>query len=64
LWRNVEGKRLERVALPDFGWKRGAGIAWVDYDNDGWLDLAALGEGAEGGEIRLLRNLGDAGWRT
>ena len=62
LWRNVEGKRLERVALPDFGWKQGWGIAWLDYDNDGWLDLAAVGEGANGGEIRLLRNLGDAGW--
>ena len=23
LWRNVEGKRLERVPLPDFGWKKG-----------------------------------------
>jgi hypothetical protein len=34
----------------------------VDLDNDGWLDLAALGEGANGGELRLLRNLGDAGW--
>ena len=63
LWRNVDGKRLERVALPDFGWKRGAGITWLDYDNDGWLDLAAVGEGANGGEIRLLRNLGEAGWR-
>src|SRR5882724_3440915 len=62
LWRNVERKRLERVALPDFGWTRGSGITWVDYDNDGWLDLAAVGEGASGGEIRLLRNLGDAGW--
>src|SRR5215472_17298600 len=62
LWRNVEGKRLERVALPDFGWTQGWGIAWLDYDNDGWLDLAAVGEGASGGEIRLLRNLGDAGW--
>jgi tetratricopeptide (TPR) repeat protein len=61
LWRNVEGKRLERVALPDFGWTRGSGITWVDFDNDGWLDLAAVGEGA-GGEIRVLRNLGDAGW--
>jgi len=62
LWKNVEGKRLERVALPDFGWKRGSGITWMDYDNDGWLDLAAVGEGAEGGQIRVLRNLGDAGW--
>ena len=62
LWRNVDGKRMERVALPDFGWNRGSGITWVDYDNDGWLDLAAVGEGASGGEIRVLRNLGDVGW--
>ena len=62
LWRNVDGKRLERVALPDLGWKQGWGITWIDYDNDGWLDLVAVGEGANGGEIRLLRNLGDAGW--
>ena len=62
LWRNVGGKRLERVALPDFAWKQGWGLTWIDYDNDGWLDLVAVGEGANGGEIRLLRNLGDAGW--
>jgi len=62
LWRNVQGKRLERVSLPDVGWKQGWGIAWLDYDNDGWLDLAAVGEGVKGGEIRLLRNRGDAGW--
>lgn len=62
LWRNVDGKRLERVPLPDLGWKRGWGITWLDYDNDGWLDLAAVGEGEKGGEIRLMRNLGEAGW--
>jgi tetratricopeptide (TPR) repeat protein len=62
LWKNVDGKRLERVSLPDFGWKQGWGISWLDYDNDGWLDLAAVGDGAQGGEIRVLRNLGEAGW--
>jgi len=62
LWRNVDGKKLERVALPDLGWKQGWGITWLDYDNDGWLDLAAVGEGAKGGEVRVLRNLGAAGW--
>jgi tetratricopeptide (TPR) repeat protein len=62
LWRNVNGKKLERVALPDLGWKKGWGISWIDFDNDGWLDLVAVGESATGGEIRLLRNLGDAGW--
>jgi len=62
LWRNVEGKRLERVALPDFDWQKGWGIAAVDYDNDGWIDLVAAGETSNGGELRLLRNLGVKGW--
>jgi tetratricopeptide (TPR) repeat protein len=62
LWRNVDGKHLERVPLPDFGWQRGWGISAIDYDNDGWLDLIAVGETAAGGELRLLRNLGAKGW--
>lgn len=62
LWRNVDGKHLERVPLPDFGWQRGWGISAVDYDNDGWLDLVAVGETKDGGQIRLLRNLGAKGW--
>ena len=61
LWRNKEGKGLERVALPDLSWKSGAGIAAIDYDNDSWIDLVAVGEGANSGEIRLLRNLGSGG---
>ena len=62
LWRNVQGKKLERVTLPDLGWKRGWGATSIDFDNDGWLDLVAVGEGANGGEIRVLRNLGYEGW--
>ena len=62
LWRNVDGKRLERVALPDFGWLDGWGISAIDYDNDGWIDLVAVGEASSGGQIRLLRNLGPRGW--
>jgi tetratricopeptide (TPR) repeat protein len=62
LWRNVDGKHLERVPLPDFGWQRGWGISAIDYDNDGWLDLVAVGETSAGGELRLLRNLGAKGW--
>src|ERR1700682_3844920 len=62
LWRNVEGKGLERVPLPDFGWQRGWGIAALDYDSDGWLALVPACETASGGELRLLRNLGSSGW--
>ena len=60
LWRNVEGKRLERVKLPDLNWHRGWGIAAFDYDNDGWLDVIAAGESSSGGELRLLRNQGNS----
>jgi len=44
LWRNRQGKRLERVSLPDLQWKRGWGISSIDYDNEGWLELVALGD--------------------
>jgi Flp pilus assembly protein TadD len=62
LWRNVQGKRFERVPLPELDWTRGWGLVALDYDNDGWVDLAAVGENSEGGRITLLRNLGPKGF--
>ncbi len=35
----------------------------IDYDNDGWLDLAVAGEAAGAGALRLWRNTGAAGWQ-
>jgi hypothetical protein len=64
LWRDVDGKTFERVNLPDLDWMRGWGVAAVDYDNDGFVDLVAVGEAFNGdGRIVLLRNEGAAGFR-
>ena len=62
LWRNVEGRSFESVPLPTKEWMRGWGVVALDYDNDGWVDWAAVGEAAEGAQIRLLRNRGPAGF--
>src|SRR5262249_6978861 len=60
-WRNIRGTRFERVAIPEPQWIRGWGITAIDADNDGWTDLAVVGERDTGGsgEIMLLRNLGN-----
>jgi tetratricopeptide (TPR) repeat protein len=56
LWRNLEGKGVERVPLPAANLPSGWGLTVVDYDNDGWLDLVAAG-GAQGkGQLLVLRN--------
>ncbi len=63
-WRNDHGKSFERVDLPRTNWVRGWGVAGFDYDNDGWIDLVAVGETADGkGEVRLFRNLGPYGFK-
>ena len=64
LWRNNQGRGFEPVSLPDINLTRAWGIVAIDYDNDGWIDLAVVGESAGAkGEIRLLRNLGAAGFK-
>jgi tetratricopeptide (TPR) repeat protein len=64
LWRNTHKKSFAEVQLPATNWVRAFGIAAFDYDNDGWVDLAAVGETKDGkGEIRLFRNLGPDGWK-
>ena len=68
LWKNIEGKRFEPVILPTTSWIRAWGVAAFDYDDDGWVDLVAVGETVgetkDGkGEVRLFRNLGPDGWK-
>lgn len=63
LWRNVDGKRFERVPLPLEGATSGSSVVALDIDNDGWLDLAAIVETANGPAVRVLRNLGPAGFK-
>ena len=62
LWRNVDGKRFERVPLPIEGATRGWGLTAIDIDNDGWIDLAVLIDTAHGPELRILRNCGPRGF--
>ena len=63
LWRNVEGKRFERVALPDVGATAGRGLTAVDVDNDGWLDLAViLQKPPARAQLHVFRNVGSQGF--
>ena len=64
LWKNVEapdhaGRTFERIKLPMEGALRGWGLTPIDFDNDGWIDLAVLVETKSGPQLRVLRNKGD-----
>jgi tetratricopeptide (TPR) repeat protein len=63
LWRNRDGRSFERVPLPlPAGIKSATAAIPIDFDNDGWIDLALLLDTAAGPQLRILRNLGPAGF--
>ena len=63
LWRNVDGQHFERVPLPLPSGITGAwGLTPIDFDNDGWIDLAAVFDTTHGPEVHLFRNLGPKGF--
>jgi tetratricopeptide (TPR) repeat protein len=68
LWHNDRGKSFRAITLPKTDLDVAFGVAAFDYDNDGWVDIAVVGqterEMKEGtGEIRLFRNLGADGFK-
>ena len=64
LWHNDHGRRFEQVNFPETDLSRAFGVAAFDYDDDGWVDLVAVGETKDGkGEIKLFRNLGPDGFK-
>jgi tetratricopeptide (TPR) repeat protein len=62
LWRNSDGRRFERVPLPLQDAVGATGVVPIDFDNDGWIDLAVLVDTKVGPQLRMLRNLGPAGF--
>jgi Tfp pilus assembly protein PilF len=47
----------ERISIPVGKWKP-TKLYLIDYDNDGWLDIVAVGDG-----VRAWRNRGNAGFQ-
>jgi Flp pilus assembly protein TadD len=52
----VFGGMDRQLSLPINGWPVNA-LKLVDYDNDGWLDIVAVGKG-----LRIWRNQGESGF--
>jgi tetratricopeptide (TPR) repeat protein len=64
LWHNDHGQTFTSMQLPKADLDVAFGVAAFDYDNDGWVDLVAVGETKDGkGEIKLFRNLGPDGFK-
>ena len=74
VWESKQAKTFEQFLVPaqfpnrnplsPVNWARAFGVAAFDYDNDGWVDLVAVGETKDGkGEIKLFRNQGPDGFK-
>jgi Tfp pilus assembly protein PilF len=63
LWRNQDGKHFMRIPLPLPAARNTASAIPIDFDNDGWIDIAATIETPSGWHIVMLRNEGPAGFR-
>ncbi|WP_353068376.1 FG-GAP-like repeat-containing protein [Tunturibacter empetritectus] len=62
LWHNLDGHSFERVPLPLSDALSATAAIPIDFDNDGWIDLALLVQTSTGAQLRILRNLGPAGF--
>ncbi|HZZ15402.1 MAG TPA: CRTAC1 family protein, partial [Candidatus Sulfotelmatobacter sp.] len=68
LWHNDHGKSFRLMPFPKTGLDVAFGVAALDYDNDGWVDIAVVGATEQEmkvgkGEVRLFRNLGPDGFK-
>jgi len=68
LWHNDHGKSFRAIPLPKTDLEVAFGVAAIDYDNDGWVDIVVVGQTERemkegGGEVRLFRNLGADGFK-
>ena len=63
VWRNVQGRRFERVSLPMGNAIGGWGLTPIDFDNDGWIDLAVIVDTPHGTRLRVVRNCGTQGFK-
>ena len=64
IWHNEHGKSFRYIQVPETDLDVAFGVAAFDYDDDGWVDLAVVGETKDHkGEIKLFRNLGADGFK-
>ena len=64
VWHNEQGKSFRPIQVPETDLDAAFGVVAFDYDDDGWVDLAVVGETKDHkGKIKLFRNLGADGFK-